>query len=436
MPMIPAEHISLEDAISKLGPVLMGSEWIDKLTAREQWLVDKYNSDSVSGSSIVRGHIHYPDTEGNQIFSKNESGNALRRDETMRSQHEQAEEWLGERGLLYETDDGTTCVTCVPCKAFGVALAVEANGAIIAESMKVSSDITDKKHLDDRLKYSVDSDGHIRALGRLALAPEAEEFSDLGEGCTFDAALQWAGGNWLKGADLNLSRGWISNLKRKWHLDIEEGVYLVTGVICREIPFGFSWKDEAYFPIRPDYGRLLIENRFNVSPLNKTERRFLSRFVCAGFKVFPSLWAAIDAGELTCSKVMPFDWWVDFWTKRGIAIQEDKLETAPTPPLDGGGNDVASRSAEQELRLEPANDDNEIYKTGLPGRPTSWHLIEAEVRNNSQKYVGMKTAEVARSMRSWIQSEHCNASPPTIKTLTNRLPELLQKLRTKPEQRS
>ena len=72
--------------------------------------------------------------------------------------------------------------------------------------------------------------------------------------------------------------------------------------------------------------------------------------------------------------------------------------------------------------------------TGLPGRPTSWHLIEAECRRRYQAGERHDTkAEWARQLRAWIVSQHPGTSPPTKKTIANRLTDLLRELPSSPK---
>jgi hypothetical protein len=73
-------------------------------------------------------------------------------------------------------------------------------------------------------------------------------------------------------------------------------------------------------------------------------------------------------------------------------------------------------------------------RTGLPGKPTSWHLIEAECRRRYQAGERHDTkAEWARQLRAWIISQHPGMPPPTEKTIANRLTELLRELRRSPK---
>jgi len=67
------------------------------------------------------------------------------------------------------------------------------------------------------------------------------------------------------------------------------------------------------------------------------------------------------------------------------------------------------------------------YRTGLPGKPTSWHLIEAEFRQRFEAgHSYPKVAEWARVLVAWLRAEHPSAPPVTEKTVSNRLSPLLR----------
>jgi hypothetical protein len=77
-----------------------------------------------------------------------------------------------------------------------------------------------------------------------------------------------------------------------------------------------------------------------------------------------------------------------------------------------------------------------IFRTGLPGKPTTWHVMEAECRRryadgerHPNKSTGRESAsEWAKALILWLQSAHPTVAPATPKTLTNRLSILLREL--------
>jgi hypothetical protein len=85
--------------------------------------------------------------------------------------------------------------------------------------------------------------------------------------------------------------------------------------------------------------------------------------------------------------------------------------------------------------VDQTDHEGEIYRTGLAGRPTSWHLIEAECRKrwvarerhpNQQGVEGVSLS--ASVLGSWLQREHPNAVQSKQKTLSNKLSLLLCEL--------
>lgn len=87
-------------------------------------------------------------------------------------------------------------------------------------------------------------------------------------------------------------------------------------------------------------------------------------------------------------------------------------------------------------QVAPAVDANDVIpdRTGLAGRPTSWHLIEAECRQRYEARerhpgkAGESRAEWARVLIGWLGAEHPSAAVPQVKTLTNKLGKLLREL--------
>ena len=77
-----------------------------------------------------------------------------------------------------------------------------------------------------------------------------------------------------------------------------------------------------------------------------------------------------------------------------------------------------------------------IYRTGLPGRPTSWQLIERECRRryvSGERHpskVGESATEWARVLIAWLNETHEDAPVPKEKTLTNKLAPFLRDLAT------
>jgi hypothetical protein len=72
------------------------------------------------------------------------------------------------------------------------------------------------------------------------------------------------------------------------------------------------------------------------------------------------------------------------------------------------------------------------YRTGLPGKPTSWHLVEHEVRRRYAAGERSSIAAWARVTSAWLEMEHPSAAKPTLKTLSNKLSLLFREMKVNP----
>ena len=95
--------LTLEDALGRLGPLLIGEEWIEQRTRRERWLLDKRALERHS-ALIIPGHVVYTGLDGRPVppYPRTEIGAAIARAEKRQSQRDQAEEWLEDRELILE----------------------------------------------------------------------------------------------------------------------------------------------------------------------------------------------------------------------------------------------------------------------------------------------------------------------------------------------
>jgi hypothetical protein len=104
----------------------------------------------------------------------------------------------------------------------------------------------------------------------------------------------------------------------------------------------------------------------------------------------------------------------DRWLRRPAQLQDQKREVP--------------HHASSDTPVPPGET---TYRTGLAGKPTSWHLIETECRRRfAAGEIHLTTAEWATVLRDWLASYHSGAMLPTEKTLTNRLPRLLRELKS------
>ncbi len=105
--------------------------------------------------------------------------------------------------------------------------------------------------------------------------------------------------------------------------------------------------------------------------------------------------------------------------KRGPAVGQ-----SPSDASEFRGPEVPARAAEP------------IYRTGVAGRPTSWHLVECECRRRyaaGERHPNASNgrespSEWARVLIEWCTANHPHAPPATRKALSNRLSALLRQL--------
>jgi hypothetical protein len=109
-------------------------------------------------------------------------------------------------------------------------------------------------------------------------------------------------------------------------------------------------------------------------------------------------------------------------------------ETADRQPERVSADATPETRADNMPPSQAAAAENEIYRTGLPGRPTSWHLIEAECQRRftaGERHpgkTGESPAEWARELSTWLGTAHPSAPQVVPKTLSNKLGGLLRKL--------
>lgn len=164
---------------------------------------------------------------------------------------------------------------------------------------------------------------------------------------------------------------------------------------------------------------------------------------CLHSSAAPNLKAYFAHPVLSPRQEVPAQYWggqID-WARSRIGrydlVRLDRSEidrwlgaTKEPPPATETGESNARHGAKV-----PSGEENIIsLHTGLPGKPTAWHLIEAECR---RRYTAGerhdKKAEWARALRAWVVSAHPGVAGPTEKTIANRLTDLLRELQNNPK---
>lgn len=176
-------------------------------------------------------------------------------------------------------------------------------------------------------EYYIDEEGRITS-------PVSCIFSEKKYACepTYEAALDRLLID-FEGERLDLKRYGLdaclyADLKLQHYLGIEDGLCLATGIYIDVIANDttFCWGGSTFFPIRPDLNYLAITSNRNVAPLNSVERATLN-FMSAFSDYIEALFLAIEAGEIFVDQKYTFDWWSEFWGKRGVNIAADRLKT-------------------------------------------------------------------------------------------------------------
>lgn len=122
---------------------------------------------------------------------------------------------------------------------------------------------------------------------------------------------------------------------------------------------------------------------------------------------------------------LQFQWWRDdsqsdiarasnghFWTdlrfRRNAILEIWRVRTDGT-------------MTQPEEDVVRGNTDNTIYETGAPGRPTSRHLVAAELerRHAAKEITTTSLKDEATSLAAWLKANHSNAPTMTVKTVAN-----------------
>jgi hypothetical protein len=149
-----------------------------------------------------------------------------------------------------------------------------------------------------------------------------------------------------------------------------------------------------------------------IPPLGFDERLDLANR-CIGGETLPAV-QILPGGEPKVTLQAFTRWAIDI----GWLVPQELVELA-------GYNLQTNKSADHGVR----------YQTGMAGKPSSWHLLESEVRRrhaNGERHPSI--AVWARELSAWLQSEHPLAARPKLKTLTNNLSRLFREMKANPRE--
>lgn len=119
--------------------------------------------------------------------------------------------------------------------------------------------------------------------------------------------------------DAGLTPENLSELQAKRYLDIGEGFYLATAIDARFAVWRFTWQDETYFTMRPDFFIRSLVKDLDEPPVNELERAIRSRLI-NNYRELEALKFAIIKGEIDAAEIYPIEWWIEFWRVRGISV--------------------------------------------------------------------------------------------------------------------
>lgn len=178
-------------------------------------------------------------------------------------------------------------------------------------------------------EYVVDDAGRIRPVHQMGWAKErwndASSFDEAMTGVTAlaitDAFPADSGG---------MSDEDFRDLEAKRYLDIADGFFLATGIDVRFGVYRFTWQEEMFFTMRPDFFFKSLVNNLNELPINSLESA-VRDCLLDYYREVDAVTYALVKGELQATEVYPMEWWIDFWKVRGIAVSAKVLDPNPRP---------------------------------------------------------------------------------------------------------
>jgi hypothetical protein len=166
------------------------------------------------------------------------------------------------------------------------------------------------------------------------------------DAATFDEALQGIAANSLAEVfptqDQRLGPEDLGGLKAQRYLDIADGFYLATAIDARFAVYRFLWKGNMYFTMRPDFPMRLLVKNLDEAPINAFESEVRDLLIDYNRELDALQYACLK-GEIELTEIYPMDWWVEFWTVRGISVlpqADDPARKAPASHKPSGTTEI------------------------------------------------------------------------------------------------
>lgn len=182
-------------------------------------------------------------------------------------------------------------------------------------------------------EYCLDELGRIRPVHQMGWAKERWDNVP-----SFDEALQGVASlaliDALPAGGRGVSQEDLDDLKAKRYLDIVDGFFLASGVDVRYGVYRFTWQGEEFFTMRPDFFLKSLANDIGEPPVNIIETTIRDSLLDYGRQLEALKYARAN-GELNPNQLHTIEWWIDFWTVRGIAVlgHENSRQHAAEKPL-------------------------------------------------------------------------------------------------------
>ena len=199
-----------------------------------------------------------------------------------------------------------------------------------------------------------------------------------------------------------LTSGDWRELQAKRYLNIEEGLFMVTGANIENAVSRFRFREEVFFNMRPDFAFRSLASDLVEQPINAVELAMWNRLLEDYGLETGAIKRAIDSKELLPTNVYPLEWWREFWFVRGFG---EVLTAVDQLPAEGPARDLLDKRAETTY-LTIIGALLELVRTPRAGRDSDAAVIRELIDNYSDKPGISKTtleakfADARRRLRS------------------------------------